>query len=133
MAVAPGVGSTSMSWIGKRVEEGSPEGIVTKTRTGLGASVEDDGPGWGLGCRGSIVHSSRCWGAGSYGAEIRRPWLYGLDVRVISGSMGPCILWGEPKADSKLEAFPDELVVSQKIEGHLLQKTEGRLLLGLLG
>jgi len=31
IAVAPGVGSMSMSWTGRRVEEGSPEGIVTKT------------------------------------------------------------------------------------------------------
>ena len=60
--------------------------------------------------RGSIVCSSRCWGAGLYRAEILRPWLYGLDVRVISGSIGPCNLWGEARADSRLEAPPDELV-----------------------
>jgi len=110
IAVAPGVGSMSMSWTGEEGRGGKSRGDSNEDRTGLGASVEDDGPGTGLGCRGSVVCNSRCWGAGLYGAEIRRPWLYGLDIRVISGSMGPCILWGDPKADSRLEVSPDELV-----------------------
>jgi len=78
MAVAPGVGSTSMSWTGEEGRGGKSRGDSNEDRTGLGASVEDDGPGTGLGCRGSIVCSSRCWGAGLYGAR--------------SGALG-CMAW----------------------------------------
>src|SRR5882762_9680476 len=58
MAVAPGVGLTSMSWTGEEGKGGKSRGDSNEDRTGPGASVEDDGPGRGLSCHGSVVCNS---------------------------------------------------------------------------
>jgi len=97
MAVAPGVGSTSMSWIGEEGRGGKSRGDSNEDRTGLGASVEDDGPGWGLVVVAllSIAHDAGVLDhmeqrSGDLGCMA---WTYASFL----GAMGPCILWGDLK------------------------------------